>query len=207
MQMIRTKGIVLRELYSRDNGDTLFLLYTGKMGKITVQAKGIKKINSKLSGHLASFGVVEFNLAGKREIKQLIGAVLMDKLEVRTEGDFAIVSFMQNFLNEVVEKTEADERFWAALEVVLQRVFADLSFVEKRLLIYSFVLQSLNYLGNFSAASSVRYFSPGLNTKFVQPILARQTELQVSEKDLTKISQGLKRLVEDVLEREIKVWI
>lgn len=207
MQMVRTKGVVLRQYHGSDNGDAMFLVYTKQLGKILINAKGIKKINSKLAGHLASFGVVEFNLAGKREVKQLIGAVLMDKLETKTAEDFQLVSFIQNFLNEVVVKTEADYSFWVALEGLLQRIFADLSFAQKRLLIYSFVLQALKYLGNFSEFSSAQYFYPGLNTKFVQPILTRQTELQVAEKDLTKISQGLKQLVEDVLEKEIKVWI
>jgi len=215
MQMIRTKGIVLRKYHGSDNGDAMFLVYTKELGKIRVNAKGIKKINSKLAGHLASFGVVEFNLAGKREIKQLIGAVLMDKLETKTAEDFAIVSFVQNFLDEVVVKTEADPRFWSALEILLQKIFSNLSFAQKRLLIYSFVLQTLKYLGNFSEFSSSKYFLHGLNpstplsagTKFVQPILEKQAQLQVAEKELPLISSGLKQLLEDVLEKEIRVWI
>jgi DNA repair protein RecO (recombination protein O) len=75
MPTYRDRGIVLKIRPVRD-ADRYYTIFTENHGKITVLAKGSRRGRSKMSPHLAGFGVVDLMIARGRLIDRLAGASL-----------------------------------------------------------------------------------------------------------------------------------
>ena len=77
---IRTEGIVLRR---RDFGesDRILVLFTRKMGRVSVIAKGARKPSSKISGHLELFMRSSFLISRGRNLHILTQADMIDDFE------------------------------------------------------------------------------------------------------------------------------
>jgi DNA repair protein RecO (recombination protein O) len=77
---IRTEGIVLRR---QDFGeaDRILRLFTRKLGKVSVIAKGVRKPSSKKSGHLEVFMRSSFLIARGRNLHILTQAEVLDSYE------------------------------------------------------------------------------------------------------------------------------
>jgi DNA repair protein RecO (recombination protein O) len=70
MPTYKTKGIVLfKKDLSQDDG--LFVILSQNFGKITVKARGVRKIQSKLASHLLSFNLVDLTFASGRFFDQI----------------------------------------------------------------------------------------------------------------------------------------
>ncbi len=82
---IRTEGIVLRR---RDFGeaDRILRLFTRKLGKVSVIAKGVRKPSSKKSGHLEVFMRSSFLIARGRNLQILTQAEVLDSYEPLRES-------------------------------------------------------------------------------------------------------------------------
>ena len=67
MGTYKTRGIIIkRSNYSE--ADRILTIYTEKLGKIRVNAKGIRKIKSKLAGSLEPFCLTDFVIAEGRNL-------------------------------------------------------------------------------------------------------------------------------------------
>jgi len=77
---IRTEGIVLRR---RDFGesDRILVLFTKKMGRVSVIAKGARKPSSKISGHLELFMRSSFLISRGRNLHILTQAEMIEDFE------------------------------------------------------------------------------------------------------------------------------
>jgi DNA repair protein RecO (recombination protein O) len=79
------------------DADRRYTIFTEAHGKITILAKGSRKSKSKMSAHLASFGVVDLMVARGRLTDHLAGADL--KLPARTIiGSLPKMSLLQSML-------------------------------------------------------------------------------------------------------------
>jgi len=67
------KGIILRKQDYRES-DRLFVIYTDELGKIEAVAKGVRKIKSKMAGHLELFSIVNLMVAPGKNYYQIAGA-------------------------------------------------------------------------------------------------------------------------------------
>ena len=76
MPTYRDHGIVLKTKIQKD-ADRYYTLFTEQHGKIMVLAKGTRRGKSKLSPHLALFGVVDIMIAKGKFIDRLAGANLI----------------------------------------------------------------------------------------------------------------------------------
>lgn len=71
-ELLRTPGYLLRK-YDWREADQRTTLLTRQLGKIEAIARGSKKIQSKLAGHLQFFCCLDLSLARGRTFDQLIG--------------------------------------------------------------------------------------------------------------------------------------
>jgi len=78
MPTFLTAGVVLKKEDYKDY-DRKLTIYTLGHGKITVLAKGAKKITSKLNSHLEFFSVTKLMVANSSTVKRLAGAQLVKK--------------------------------------------------------------------------------------------------------------------------------
>lgn len=70
MELMQTDGIVLKVTAYKDN-DVILTIFTQKLGKIQVAAKGVKSYKNKLSAGCRIFSYSEFVLAPGRELYRL----------------------------------------------------------------------------------------------------------------------------------------
>lgn len=78
MPTFLTAGVILKKEDYKDY-DRKLTIYTLGHGKITVLAKGAKKITSKLNSHLEFFSVTKMMVANSLAVKRLAGAQLIKK--------------------------------------------------------------------------------------------------------------------------------
>lgn len=106
MPTYRDKGIVLHARPMKDD-DRLYTVFTEGHGKVSLLAKGMRKTRSKMSPHMASFGVVELMVARGRRIDRLAGAHLVgaNHASMSSLGKAALV---QSFLLAVDALTRWD---------------------------------------------------------------------------------------------------
>ncbi|MBI5254169.1 recombination protein O N-terminal domain-containing protein [Candidatus Falkowbacteria bacterium] len=204
---IKTKGIVLNQYEAKNGADALFLVYTREHGKIVVAGRGIKKLNSKLAGHLVTFGIVEFNIAGAKDIKQLIGAVLLQPFVIDGAEWMVAQDFIRGFVAQVVVGEERDIAFWDLLEQFLLKVSLNKKFEQARLFCYIWAIRVLIHFGYMSHKSFEIGIGSALNKKIVQALQSPQSELVVSLDELDSFGAALKNNIEKLFEKEMKVWI
>jgi len=72
---LQTPGFILKHRDWREV-DRIYTAYTQKSGKLDIGARGVRKIGSKLRGHLQPFALVDLHLVRGKYRYQLIGAEL-----------------------------------------------------------------------------------------------------------------------------------
>ncbi len=77
MPYYRDKAIVLRVRGLRDH-DRYYTVFTAEHGKVTLLAKGLRKTRSKMSPHMAAFGVVDVMIARGKILDRLAGANMVE---------------------------------------------------------------------------------------------------------------------------------
>ena len=96
---LKTEGIVLKELPLKEN-DSFFVLFTKDFGKLEVLAKGIKKPESKLCGHLNQFSISDFAIVKGRNFYQLAGSVISQNFSNLNNNFFGL--FLLSYCLEVI---------------------------------------------------------------------------------------------------------
>jgi DNA repair protein RecO (recombination protein O) len=77
MASIKTRGIILRRR-AYGEADRILTILTPGMGKLTAIAKGVRRLSSKLGGHLELFYVVDWVLAEGRTWYVVSGAEVVE---------------------------------------------------------------------------------------------------------------------------------
>ncbi|MEK7481937.1 MAG: DNA repair protein RecO, partial [Patescibacteria group bacterium] len=114
-----TEAIVLDRKESGE-ADGLLILYTQDLGKITAKAKSLRKITSKLSGHLQPLNLIKVRLIEKN------GFQAVDALSINGRGfkkgfkreiaTFAKFLRILDFIREMTFELHPDYRLWTAMK-------------------------------------------------------------------------------------------
>ncbi|MFA5413314.1 MAG: DNA repair protein RecO [Patescibacteria group bacterium] len=144
------RGIILRKQDYREN-DRLFVIYTNELGKIEAVAKGVRKIKSKMAGHLELFSVVNLMVAPGKIYYQIAGAdreknFLNIKIDL---GKTVLASFCLEILDIFTKTDHPDLKIYELLSEVLE-IFnqeKNKNFLKLYILSKFFVLKMLSILG------------------------------------------------------------
>jgi DNA repair protein RecO (recombination protein O) len=106
MSLSKTKGVVLRTI-DIGEADRILEIFTDDLGKVRAVARGVRKIRSKLAGHLEPFTYVDLLLAkGRGDLPVIAGARTITHYQgIRTDLDRVAVA---SYLSELVGKLNAD---------------------------------------------------------------------------------------------------
>src|SRR3989344_3034493 len=107
-----TKAVVLKRVPKGDF-DEVITLYTKDMGKISARAKGIRKITSKLSGHLQVGSLVTARLLRKTDIQ------LIDAFSNRSGLTGPLHRFLL-FIEAMTHHDAPDLHFWYGVEYAVE---------------------------------------------------------------------------------------
>jgi len=131
MKEYYTPGLVLDRV-PRNSQDQSVVLYTKELGKVSAISKSIRKITSKLSGHLTAGTIANVRLID-RGSHQLIDALSYFK----PEPDEELFRFL-SFLDETVPYNQPEHKLWYAVEeIVMKKSFSPR--------IYRYLLQVMGF--------------------------------------------------------------
>ena len=102
--------ILKRQDFKED--DLLVTVYSLEKGKLTLLARGAKKIKSKLAGHLEPVSLSYLNIVDGRSIDQLIGAAMLQSYgKIKTDIDkLSAAGWFLNLLDQQTMENHPDAR-------------------------------------------------------------------------------------------------
>jgi DNA repair protein RecO (recombination protein O) len=120
---IRTEGIVLRR---QDFGeaDRILRLFTRKLGKVSVIAKGVRKPSSKKSGHLEVFMRSSFVIARGRNLHILTQAEVLDSYEPLREtlNGIGLGSYVVELIDAFTYEEGSHVKLYDLIQSTLERL-------------------------------------------------------------------------------------
>lgn len=144
--MLKTEGIVLKEMRYRDTSKILSI-FTRKYGKITVMARGAYKPRSQIMANTQPFSFNEYNLYRGKSFYYLNQGYIIDSFySIRDKVER--VAFGQYML-ELMEKSLSEEQENEKLFMLLLKGLQVLSTLEKDFLkfIVAYELKFVSFLG------------------------------------------------------------
>ena len=117
----KVQGIVLR---SRDykEADQLVTIYTRELGKVTVQARGVKKTASKLRSGLLLFSQTQLELVMGKSFPVVTGAAIAEAFAL-LRSDFSRMSYASyaaELLDQVIVEAQPDAELFL---LILQTLY------------------------------------------------------------------------------------
>ncbi|MDD5589757.1 MAG: DNA repair protein RecO [Candidatus Portnoybacteria bacterium] len=119
--VVKTRGIILKKAELSDSV-RLLTVYTEKMGKILVRAKGVGKRDSKLKGMIEPFNVYEFLLAKSKNIAVLAN-VYPEKEFIYLRNHLESLSlaiYFCDLIDKLVFAPERDVKIWTLLSRAME---------------------------------------------------------------------------------------
>ncbi|NCP16986.1 DNA repair protein RecO [Candidatus Kuenenbacteria bacterium CG_4_9_14_3_um_filter_39_14] len=140
------KAIILKRQDFRED-DLLIAVYSKEKGKAILQAKGAKKILSKLAGHLEPVTLSYLNITYGKQIDQLIGAQII-KSYAKIKSDIQLTAYAYYFIeliDRLTKEDHADQNIFQLLEKSLD--FLNANQGELKIARISFGYKLLHFLG------------------------------------------------------------
>ncbi len=111
--MIKTEAIILKTTDQNETG-RLLTVYSEKLGKINVQAKGVKKIESKLRGHIEAISYSQLIIVEGKNSLILKDAYLLNQfLNIKKSLEkIKVAKRIANLIDEAMVGQERDESVW-----------------------------------------------------------------------------------------------
>lgn len=121
--MIKTEGIILKTTDSNEV-DKLLSVYTEKLGKILISAKGVKKVESKLRYSIEPISYVQLILVEGKNFLILKDAVLIDQfLNIKKDLEkIKTAKELAEIIDEAIVGQEKDESVWSLLLKTIQAI-------------------------------------------------------------------------------------
>ena len=144
--MLKTEGIVLRERKYQETSKILSI-YTKKMGKISVMAKGANRPKSALIANTQPFSYNEYQFSQGRNFFYINQADIIDSFyDIRENMERVIYGF---YILELVEKSVPDEEANEKIFLLLEKTLRILSQIQDNYLklIIAFELKYISFLG------------------------------------------------------------
>lgn len=113
----KVTGYIIAKKDFRDT-DRLFTLYTAEQGKIQAMAQGVKKVSSKLSGHLELFHKAAFTIAKGTYTDRIATVDTIHRSEhiKYTLGKCIAASYCMEVTDQLVKWGECDQTLYRLIE-------------------------------------------------------------------------------------------
>jgi len=144
--MIKTQGIILKKA-SLNEVDQLLCVYTKKLGKVNISAKGTKKIESKLRYSIEPISLVQFILVQGKNSLILKDAIIKDQF-LNIKKDFKKIEIIEKILNiidEAIVGQEKDEDIWQLILLTFKSIDKDK--INLKTIIFDFQKNLIQLLG------------------------------------------------------------
>lgn len=111
--MIKTEGIILKKAGLNEK-DRLLTVYTKELGKASISAKGVRKLESKLRYSIEPISYVQLILVEGKKFLILKDAVLKNQfLKIKKDLEkIKIAKEIADLIDEAIVGEEKDEKIW-----------------------------------------------------------------------------------------------
>lgn len=204
MQGIKVEGIILKRR-NLGEADRILTVLTSQKGKISVLAKGVRRITSKKSGNVELLNRVILYLHQGRNFLILTEASSLDTCQ-RLKEDLTLSAYAFHII-ELVDKLTAENQENRSLYLELVEVLRRLSKNPRQILVRAFEAKILSLTGFVNFQESL-----GLHLRGVASILGNLVvmswdqieKLQINEKEALELEAVLRYHVEKVIEGKLK---
>lgn len=213
MQGIKVEGIVLKRR-NLGEADRILTVFTYQKGKISVLAKGVRRITSRRAGNVELLNRVSMFLYQAKTFLMLTEAVSLDTYQ-KLKEDLTLSAYAFHII-ELVDKLTAENQENKVLYEHLVNVLQRLSRHPRQILGRAFEVKILSNLGfaTFSDSTpgvSIQIHPRGVNTDIWDLLGKLETmswdeieKLEISEKEALETEQVLRYHVERVIEGRLK---
>jgi len=121
--VIKTEGIILKSTDSNEI-DRFLTVYSKKLGKVLINAKGVKKLESKLRYSIEPISYVQMILVEGKNFLILKDAVLLDQfLKIKKDlQKIKIAKKLAEMIDEAMAGEEKDEDVWFLILKTIQAI-------------------------------------------------------------------------------------
>jgi len=196
-------AIILKRQNFKDD-DLLITVYSLERGKIILQAKGAKRIKSKLAGHLEPLTLSNLNITHGKYIDQLIGAQII-KSYYQIKSAITLIGYANYFIELIYNLTQEDhpdKQIFVLLKKSLDflTIADDSSYKIARI---SFGFKLLHLLGFDSSVNTQLALNSEISYIVKNTIDLISCNKNVIKK-LSQINKILDQELEQQLEQEVK---
>jgi DNA repair protein RecO len=203
MQGFKTEGIILRR---KDFGeaDRILTVFTLHRGKVTIIAKGVRRITSRRAGNIELLNRVQMFLYPGKQFLILTEAIALDTFQ-KLKEDLTLSTYAYHII-ELIDKLTADTQENPILYTHLVEVLRRLSNKPRQILIRAFEVKILSLMGFWSADEV-----PDLNDKIGDLLKTLEfgswdeiEALVIDQKEALELERILRYYVERTIEGSLK---
>jgi DNA repair protein RecO (recombination protein O) len=124
--MIKTKAIILKSADSNEV-DRLLTVYSEKLGKVNISARGVKKLESKLRCSIETITHTQMILVEGKNFLILKDSVILDQfLKIKKNPEkIKIAQKLAELIDEAIIGEEKDENIWKLALFTLRSIEED----------------------------------------------------------------------------------
>ena len=174
MRQIKAEGIVLKRINTGE-ADRVITIYTNNLGKISVFARGVRRIKSRRSGNLELFNHVKFSLIETKNLPILTEAEALETFP-NIRKNLKLIGLAYH-VSELVDKMSAEKQENEDVFNLLLNVLSKMNNVrslkteEKDGLIRNFEINFLESLGFLSGKNIAKDFNV---RNYIEELLERE---------------------------------
>lgn len=121
MNLTKTRGVVLRAINIKE-ADRIIEIYSDDLGKVRAVARGVRRIQSRMAGHLEPFTYVELMFAqGRGDLPTITGAKALEHYgSIRHDlKRMSVASYLSELIGRLTPDNQASRRFPELLKAAL----------------------------------------------------------------------------------------
>ncbi len=206
MRSFKTEGIVLKRR-NFGEADRILTIFTLQSGKISVLAKGVRRITSRRAGNVELLNRVTIFLHQTRGMPILTEAQSIETFS-RIKEDLTLSTYTFHII-ELVDKLTAENQESRLLYEHLVQVLKRLEIKPRQILIRAFEVKILTLMGFVSFRENSQDEEVSLNTKKILEDLEylgweEIEKLKIEEKQALELERVLRYHLERVIEGSLK---
>lgn len=202
MRGIRLEGIILKRR-NLGEADRILTVFSYQKGKISVLAKGVRKITSRRAGNVELLNRVTMYLHQAKTFLILTEAISLDTYQ-KLKGDLTLSTYAFHIM-ELVDKLTAENQENRIVYEDLVNVLQRLSRNPRQILVRAFEAKILSNLGfiSFREVGDIGEVEEILKKLEVLP-WDEIEKLKVNDKEAMELERRLRYYVERVIEGKLK---
>lgn len=196
MNTVKAEGVILKRR-NFGEADRILTVFTDKLGKISVMAKGVRRISSRRAGNVELLNRVAMFLHQGKGMPILTEAKALETYP-KLKSDLTLSTYSFHIL-ELVDKLTAQDQENSFLYKMLIIILEKLSKNPRQILVRAFEVKTLSGLGFANFSGDLKLLSD-LETQSWEEIEG----MKIEEREAMELERRLRYHIEKVIEGSLK---